>query len=260
MNNKATIRIRRNLGFFSDFITCLTAIKYCYDNNIDFHVDWKNDLYPTLNEKNLYDEFFYQKNNSDASNLFFDNLTPYGYLFNSVMNIHSEKMLYDFYKPFSDLIVELNMLNTEFFKKIPNYFENKKILGVHKRGTDHGIHGHILSDIEFSMKIENELSQNHYDNIFFITDDNDSLLFFKKRYGKFLIHTDAIKSAGHIGVHVIRNEENMHKLARQAVMDAYILSMTDKKIVTKSNVSTFSILCNLKKDNFIYIDKNINYE
>jgi hypothetical protein len=48
-------------------------------------------------------------------------------------------------------------------------------------------------------------------------------------------------------------------LAAQVVADAMLLSFTDKKLITKSNVSTFSALCNLKPDNFIYIDKGINY-
>jgi hypothetical protein len=260
MKNKALIKIRRNVGFFSDFFVGLVGIKYCHDNAMDFHVDWQNDLYPTLNGKNLYDEFFYQENNTVTPNLFFNNLTPYGIQLDLIANETSEDILYNFYKPFSDLINELNILNTNFFKKIPNYFENKKILGFHKRGLDHGYHGEILTDTYFSKKIDDELKKNQYDNIFIITDDNNSLSYFKKRYGKFLIYTDAIKSTGDIGLHLLPKNEYTHKLAKQAIQDAYILSMVTKKIITKSNLSTFSILCNLKRDNFVYIDKHINYK
>jgi len=92
-----------------------------------------------------------------------------------------------------------------------------------------------------------------------ITDDINSLRFFQQRYGNFLISTDAVKTEGTVGIHFLSNIENRYVLAPQAILDSYILSLTQKKIVTKSNLSTFSILCNLKVDNFLYVDKDINY-
>jgi len=43
------------------------------------------------------------------------------------------------------------------------------------------------------------------------------------------------------------------------VTDAILLSLTDFKLLTKSNVSIFSNICNLKQDTFTYMDKFINY-
>jgi hypothetical protein len=167
MNKKLDyIYIKRDLGFFSDFLTILAGIKYCYDNDHDFYVDWRNPLYQTENESNLFDKFFFQERINRQPDIFYNNLTPYGYQFINISNESSQQELFNFFKPFSDLIKNLNILNTNFFKKIPNYFENKKVLGFHKRGTDHGIHGEIISDEYFSSKIDKDLNNYHYDNIF----------------------------------------------------------------------------------------------
>lgn len=259
MRELATIFIRRDAGFFSDFLTCLAGIKYCYDNGIDFYIDWQNTYYPTINGNNLFDEFFYQERPEIFSSIFFNNLTPYGHQFTDVANETSKEILYNFYKPFSDLLINLKILNSKFFKRIPNVFSNKKVLGFHKRGTDHAFHGNLVSDEYFSYKIDEELRKDNYDNIFMITDDLNSLSFFQRRYGNFLISTDSIKTNGDIGVHMMPTNDYSHILAPQAILDSYLLSLTTKKLVTKSNLSTFSILCNLKVDNFEYIDNNIHY-
>jgi len=115
VRNLANIFIRRNAGFFSDFLTCLAGIKFCHDHEMDFYVDWKNDNYPTLNENNLFDEFFFQKKLERHPNLLFNNLTPYGHQFTDVANETCEEKLYNFYKPFSDLLTNLKILNTNFF-------------------------------------------------------------------------------------------------------------------------------------------------
>ena len=61
-------------------------------------------------------------------------------------------------------------------------------------------------------------------------------------------------------MHLLKNNPNKHKLAEEALLDSYILSMTEKKLISKSNLSFFSILCNLKMDNFEFIDNNTYYK
>jgi len=55
------------------------------------------------------------------------------------------------------------------------------------------------------------------------------------------------------------NYVDRYKIAEEVVTDAILLSLTDFKLLTKSNVSTFSNICNLKQDTFTYMDKFINY-
>lgn len=253
------IVIRRNSGFFSDFLTSLAGIKYCYDNNFNFYVDWKNDSYPIGNEQNLFDLFFYQEKTDLIPDVVHDVLTPYGYQFTEVANVTDEGDLYKFYKPFSDLLENLNILKTPFFESInKNCFENKKILGVHKRGTDHYLHGELLPDEYYMDKINEEFKTNSYDKIFLITDDLNSFNFFKRELGNMMITTNSFRDDGNVGVHR-RWDIDRSNIAKEVVLDSYLLSLTDKKIITKSNVSTFSVLCNLKQDNFVYIDKHKIY-
>jgi hypothetical protein len=254
------IRIRRHgCGFFSDFLTSLAGIKYCYDNNIDFHVDWKSPLYPTLNDTNLFDEFFFQEKIEREPDFVYDNLTPYGYQFPDIWNESSDEKIYEFHKPFADLLTNLNLLNSPFINSIPkNIFQGMRVLGFHKRGTDHAAHGHILPDELVLQKIKEELNKNSYDKILMITDDLNSFNFFQKQFGNDLITTDCMRSS-YNGVHLLQENPNRHLLAAQVVADAMLLSFTDKKLITMSNVAWFSCLCNLKPDNFIYMDKGIHY-
>ena len=61
MKKRHKLVVRRDCGFFSDFLTILAGIMYFIDNEIDYHIDWKNSLYPTVNPNdNLFDLFFNQ--------------------------------------------------------------------------------------------------------------------------------------------------------------------------------------------------------
>ena len=106
--------------------------------------------------------------------------------------------------------------------------------------------------------INNEFKNNNYDNVFLITDDLNSFKFFKSELGDSLIYTESTKVSGHGGVHTTNNV-NRYKIADEVLTDAILLSLTDFKLLTKSNVSTFSNICNLEKDTFTYMDKFVNY-
>lgn len=259
MKKMNKIVIRRNSGFFSDFLTILAGIKYCYDNNLNFYVDWKNTSYPVENDENLFDLFFNQEKSEMVPDVIHNDLTPYGYQFTEVANVTDEKELHKFYKPFSELLDNLKILKTPFFESInKNYFGNQKVLGIHKRGTDHYLHGELLPDEYYMNKINEEFKIKSYDKIFLITDDLNSLNFFQRELGNMLLYTNSFRDNGNVGVHR-RWDIDRSNIAKEVVIDSYLLSLTDKKIITKSNVSTFSVLCNLSEDNFVYIDKHKIY-
>jgi hypothetical protein len=257
MKNK--IIIKRNLGFFSDFLTSIAGIMYCYDNDKDFYVDWKNILYTNDMSKNLYNEFFYQKSIDDGNfeNTFF-NVTPYGYYFPN--NCKTNNDFYDLYEKPAKIMSELNIINSTFINSInKSIFNNKKVLGVHKRGTDHHVHGELLKNEFYIENINNELKNNSYDKIFLITDEESTSNYFKNVYGDMLITTDSFKSPNNYPIHssLSHSFSNKEKLAEDVIKDAILLSLCDFKIVTRSNVSSFSLMCDLQKDNFNYIDLHI---
>ena len=261
MKENHKIIIRRNSGFFSDFLTSLAGIMYCHDNNHNVHVDWKSSLYLTESDNNLFDLFFKNQINSDLEfNQEYFNVTPYGFYFPEIVQKNTEKDIYDFLLPSSQLIKDLDILNSNFINNIKkDVFNNKKVLGVHKRGTDHIIHGQNRLNSEVMEFINNEYKNNNYDNVFLITDDLNSFDFFKQQLGDTLIHTSSTKVRGVQGIHFSENEVDRYKIAEEVVTDAILLSLTDFKLLTKSNVSTFSNICNFKQDTFTYMDKFIEY-
>jgi hypothetical protein len=257
------IRIhQRNCGFFSDFLMMLSAVYYVRNEMFnDFHIDWRNTLYSSNNE-NIYDKYFYQHNNEESNYVgIVNNFTGYNNLFGN-HPLHEDVSEIEIYRSLSYgnfLIYNYGMLEGEFFKDFnKNYFKGQKVLGVHRRGTDHGSHGALMSDVVYLNEINREFRTNSYDKIFLITDQLSSFEFFKKEFGDSLITTNSTMSDSSCGVHY-RGDVNPEKIANDVLTDAYLLSLTDYKLITRSNVSTFSLLCNLQKDNFRLIDKHIFY-
>lgn len=259
MKQKHKLTIRHNCGFFSDLLTTVAGIMYCHDNNLDFHVDWRNSHYNFNNECNLFDKYFYQNSKNDSDCVFEHHTrTPYGYYFHAMHNFNNREIV-DFLRPASYLIKEYDLLNNENFNNVNfEIFNNKKILGVHRRGTDHFNHGILLSDEYVLNEINEEFKKNSYDKIFLITDDINSFNFFEREIGNDLITTNSIKTNSRLGVHRQGGIDG-HKLATDIITDSYLLSKTSFKLITRSNVSTFSLLCNLNEHNFKYIDNHITY-
>jgi hypothetical protein len=257
------ILINRNEGFFSDFLTALVGIMYSHDTNKDFYVDWRSHLYSSDSEKNLFNEFFYQKSTEkDPYDETYNNITPYGYYFPKHIGFTTNEQFYSLYKAPSKILHELNILNSPFINSINrNIFNNYKVLGVHKRGTDHGYHGNLLLKEYYKQKIDYHLDKFNYDKIFLITDEVDSVDYFKNIYKDMLITTNSFRSPNQTPIHRYSYKEIPYreKLAYDVLRDAIMLSLCNFKLVSKSNVSTFSLLCNLNIDDFEYIDNTIEY-
>lgn len=251
--------INRNCGFFSDFLTSLAGIMYFYDENKKFYVEWINSMYSNTPNDNLYNKFFNQIYDYEDITNVYHNVTPYGYFFPDAIgsNIDDLDVYNNLKKPY-EILHNLNILDSPFIRNIDkNYFQDLRVLGVHKRGTDHHKHGAILPDDFFIKKVKNELKNNTYDKIFLITDEYNSLELFKKEFGDMLLYTDSVKSKTNEALHM-SSFEDRYKLACDVVTDAVLLSLTNYKLITRSNVSTFSLLCNLDK-NFKCLDKHIQY-
>jgi hypothetical protein len=259
---KSKILINRNQGFFSDFLTSLVGIMYCYDNNKDFYVDWKSHYYSSNPEKNLFNEFFYQKStDEDLCDEVYNNVSPYGFYFPDHVKFTKDNEFYEFYKAPSKVLHELNILNSPFIGSIDKtVFSNYKVLGIHKRGTDHGDHGSLLSIQYYKQKIDEHLKNFNYDKIFLITDEVETINYFKEVYGSMLLTTNSFRSSNRTAIHTQFHTDMppREKLGYDVLFDAIMLSLCDFKLVTRSNVSTFSLLCNLNND-FEYIDKFIKY-
>jgi hypothetical protein len=248
-------------GFFSEFSTILSGIKYCSDNNYNFYVTWYNNLYHNTTE-NLFDKYFFQEPIlHEPFEIVYNILTPVGQKFSDdIMKCYKNDLeLSKTLEIYSDLIKKYKIIDSSWINNInKNYFGDTKVLGVHKRGTDHVAHGEILSDEYFFEKIDNEIKLNGYEKIFLITDDEISFKNFSNKYGHKLIYTDSTRTLSKSGLH-FTFQENKDKLASDVIRDVILLSQTNKKLVTHSNVSYFSILFNFDPQNYEFIDKHIKY-
>ena len=139
---------RNCCGFFSDFLTILAGIMYFKDNNQKFFIEWNNKLYSNNEHENLYTKFFKQIYELENIENEYSDKTPYGYYFpEAVSNGLGNKKIYDNLKKPSDILKELDITNSETFNNIDkNYFGGMKVLGVHRRVTDHYLHGVIIPD------------------------------------------------------------------------------------------------------------------
>lgn len=250
----------RSCGFFSDFNLTLSGLLYIITNRqSNFYVDWRSHLYSSSNE-NLFDKYFYQQySESEPVSDVINEWTPFGAMINYICMLKSEKEIYSGLLFPSTIIKERNILNSQFINSIDSsIFNDKKILGLHRRGTDHGYHGELMDDSVYMKIINEEFKKDKFDKVFLITDQKSSLDFFKNELGDSLIHTDSFLSEHGGAIHHHANP-GPEIIASQVLRDAILLSKTDYMLLTRSNVSLFSLMCNLQKDNFKYIDNHITY-
>lgn len=261
MKKKAKIILHDSgVGFFSDFLSVFAGVMYCVENDMDYYVDWKNSMYDD-NNTNLYNKYFVQKKTvqDESYDVVFNRYTPKGLYFNTNLHFNQNIQYYNLLHHPSILINQIGTLESDFIKNIDtSILDGKKVLGVHKRGTDHNEHGEILSDVYFLEKINLFYKNQTFDKILLITDDLTSYEFFNKELKDMVIFTDSIKTNNPLGLHR-SGLYNKNELSDNVLKDSILLANTDFKLVTKSNVSTFSLLCNLESFNFDYIDKHIIY-
>lgn len=155
----------------------------------------------------------------------------------------------------------------EYFK---NFFQTKKILGVHKRGSDQfGPNGHAkgqehLLDTNFYINLINKkLKEEHFDNIFLATDEEEMYISLRKQYGNKLLkqHTTLCPSHCNFGVHNIHKnspEQKRNEIGYEVLRDMYLLSKCNFCFNVKSNVSLASIF--MRSDyNYQFIDNHVDY-
>jgi len=242
----------RNEGFFSNFNLIAGSLSYMYDNNIkEFNVIWKNSFYQT-SDYNMFDEYFYKQN-------FYDN-------YDVIYRAHELSVsMFNFFTPievFKKLNTVMNYygcFNNHAFKLANEQsIENSNSLGVHVRRTDHHRHGLLLDDEYYFSKIDQNLENDNYDNIFISTDDLDVIITFRNRYGsKLFYNDDIVRNTGSISIHH-SNYSNKEKLASDVMRDALSMTKCKKILTTASNVTGYVLIVNPNID-YEQIDTHISY-
>lgn len=135
-------------------------------------------------------------------------------------------------------------------------FEGRKILGLHKRGTDHHLHGELLGIDNYYSVVDQHIDQ--YDCLYLATDEDDTLHSFKQRYKDKLIYVeDFYRSSDRNCVHEHNFADN-YKKGEDVLIEAVLLSSVDLLLKTRSNITLFSILYNRDLP-YKQIDPHIQY-
>lgn len=141
--------------------------------------------------------------------------------------------------------------------------ENKRLLGVHVRGTDmytagkqHPIPNGKTKDFSY---IDEILQKYNLDGIFLCTDTENTVHLFREYYGEKLYVTDSIRQKDDTGTGIHKdtslgkNRKN-HKylMGKEVIKDMYMLSKCNVLICGTSNVAYAAIIYNGNKYEKIY--------
>jgi len=250
------IRRTPGAGLFSNLSFVLCNIKIALDNKFIPVVDMENFL-TWYNEKKKI------KNTYNAWNYYFKNLNKYKlddvynsqnvifsdnkYPENMPMSVSKSLQLVKIFNKF--IRVNNNIYNR--FEKFKKKTFNKKILGIHFRGSDlKSYRGHPFPATKSQIFNLIQKYIDDYDYIFLSTEEKKYLDFFKNKFKKKLIFFNSYRSYKNSYLYYPRKKHRYY-LGRDILIEAMLLSSCNMFIFTNNNVSEavklFSIFKNQKR-------------
>ena len=248
------IKITPGAGLFSNVLFVLNHLKLAKKKNYIPFVDMQN--FPTI-----YNESQKIHNTFNAWEYFFENYTNI-----NINEIYQSKNVFiasnlfqkDFFKDTNtDGLREYfrdNLKVNQRYKKIINFFsekhfKNKKVLGVHFRGTSYKRSpGHPLpaTKKQILKKIYQLQLNESYDKIFFVTEEENYKNFLVSNLSsKSLFLKSSYRSDKNDAFEIYPRRLHRFKLGREALLEAMLLSKCDALIYITSNISSASIAWNL---------------
>lgn len=141
---------------------------------------------------------------------------------------------------FNEIINEHYKLNSYIEDKVQQYyntyFENKRILGIHCRGTDHPNSTDVSKYLAKIADIAIE-----YDYIFATSDEQHKIDVLKSHFGEKLLTYNTFRSPNGQPVHIsLRHMHNPRLIGEEALIEAYLLAKTNLLLIyTGSNVNFY---------------------
>lgn len=227
-------------GFFSFIIQFVSVHRHYFIQDIDYKIyfDMRNSSYSDSKD-NQWNEFFLQDSITAGKRTFWgDSGNFYGYSFD-FENKTERKIAKE--------IIDTHLkLNSEIGNKIESLyleiFAGKKILGVHKRGTDIGTH-HESPPLQRYFEIIDRIHSN-FDWIYLACDETVSIELFKQRYTNVINLSSSTVSDDQNLPNFKKKMPDKYKMAEDVIIDAYLLSKCDMLVKMNSNLSNFSLLLN----------------
>ena len=233
-------------GFFSNIFQTLGMIEFCKVNKINLILDYTAPGLYSLETKNniLLDCFekysftFNQNKNKRKceikDRLMLDSINIMTRQFNGITpeeireNIRLMKIR-------EDILEEVNA----FYNK---HFINKKVIGIHYRGTDSYQRGICMP---YNDVIDYLLKNFQGEYYFYVATDEEMFLTnIKKNFPNKIISSNVTRSKNNQALHKDPLRQKKSHLTREVMIDSLLLAKTSFLIRLDSNVSFFSVLYN----------------
>ena len=255
-------------GLFSNVLFVLNHLKIAKKKNYIPFVDMEN-FHTIYNEKNKISK------TKNAWEYYFENFSGY-----TIDEIYQSQNVYITSNSFEETFFK--DLNTEeitkffrehirvkknYLKFVINFseknFKNKKVLGIHFRGTSYkNAPGHPFPATKKQIinKINEVKMHNHFDKVFLVTEEENYKKFLISRFKeKILFIKSSYRSNKNDAFKVYPRRNHRFKLGREALIETLLLSKCDYLIHITSNISSAAIAWQLNKSQKRYkIDNGIN--
>lgn len=251
-------------GFFSNLSYVLKNLEIAYKNNYSPIVDMEN--FPTMynqkknigNIKNVWEIFFNQTSKYDlksvykSKNVYF---SPNNLNFRlEVFKKKNIRKIFDRYIKINDKILKTISI---FTKK---NFTNKKILGIHFRGTDQKISpNHAFPPTIFEIKnlINKKIKYQNFDKIFLLTEQLQYYKELKQTYGNLICSYDYFRSDDVKDFSSNPRKNHRNRLGIESLVEAITLSKCNEIVYCETNISLFAIFYSNFKIKKCHLDKGI---
>tara|TARA_Y100000992_G_scaffold302227_1_gene275545 strand:+ start:102 stop:1130 length:1029 start_codon:yes stop_codon:yes gene_type:complete len=158
-------------------------------------------------------------------------------------------------------------INKDIIQESKNYvkknFKNKKILGVHFRGSDQKTqerHPLPATVKQMESKINELMKKKKFHKFFLITEEKKYLDYFKKKMGKKILYCDSYISNNSDIFNDNQSNRNLHryKIGRENILNMLCLRSTNHILYVSSNLADAAIFFSNKKIPKTKIDNGFN--
>tara|TARA_B100001057_G_C22834587_1_gene944761 strand:+ start:1073 stop:2122 length:1050 start_codon:yes stop_codon:yes gene_type:complete len=216
-------------------------------------------IHDTLNS---WEYYFEQTSNYDLSEVYSSKNVIFSrndFNVNMSYRIHLEPKFNELKKKEIRIKQIYNDYVNDYFKK--NNLENKKILGIHFRGTSYKTsRGHIFPATIDQMKqnVDKILLQEKFDKIFLCSEEKNYLDFFIKNYSDKLLYLDTYRSDQNDAFKKYNRKNHRYLLGDESIKEALILSNCSSLLFVRSNIINAANFFSDKEQNLYEIFNGFN--
>lgn len=234
------------LGLGARIVKTLEILLYCDENNLTPLIQY-NYREKKKTRTDYFGELFYYKqiNKATVSKIRYTDIKDVSELgwpidYNSKLKLGFAKQLFDKYLGINkDILAEADL----FCK---NNFTDKKVLGVHYRGTDKAGEAPLVAKENLLREIKTVLAERKELQIVFLSSDDEQIIQYIKQSGlpvPVISREDAMRSND--GEQFHRKEEVSKSMVnRDAIINMLLLSRCDYLLKTASILSECSVIFN----------------